>query len=528
MVVRLQSIAGLFILIFASRACMAAGADPDAPQDRRAMDVVRYEDFGAIGDGKADDIAAIAKAHAHANQHRLPVQAKDGATYYLGGSQTQIVIQTDTDFGQARFIIDDTRVQDRGAHVFEVRPSQAQVKLTGLKSLKKNQPTLDTDLPGACVVVVRNANVKHYIRRGLNQNSGSPMTDVFLVDAQGRVDPNTPIILDFDQITEAKAFVVDEPTLTIRGGRFTTIANAAESKYTYYARGFAIRRSNVVLTDLEHRITGEGEQGAPYGGFVNIANCANVTVRDCVLSGHKTYLTIGAAGKPVSMGSYDISCNYAMNVSFINCRQFNDIDDTRYWGIMGSNFCKNLVYDGCTLSRFDAHQGVANATIRNSTLGYMGINAIGTGTLLVQNTTVRNRSHFINLRPDYGSTWHGQIIIRDCVFEPRSTGTAVPSVIGGQNDGQHDFGYTCYLPQTLTIENLRIDDGQRPAEYKGPAIFANFNSRFTDADYQEKYPCIKPERVILKNVTTTSGRTMRLSDNMVMFRDVQVTEAQGP
>ncbi len=36
---------------------------------------------------------------------------------------------------------------------------------------------------------------------------------------------NSPIIWDFDQITDITAFPIDETTLTITGGRFTTIAN---------------------------------------------------------------------------------------------------------------------------------------------------------------------------------------------------------------------------------------------------------------------------------------------------------------
>ncbi len=63
--------------------------------------------------------------------------------------------------------------------------------------------------------------------------------------------------------------------------------------------------------------------------------------------------------------------------------------------------------------------GVANATIRNSTLGHQGINAIGSGTFIVENSTIRG-NNLINLRSDYGSTWEGEFIIRDCIFVPRS------------------------------------------------------------------------------------------------------------
>ena len=63
-------------------------------------------------------------------------------------------------------------------------------------------------------------------------------------------------------------------------------------------------------------------------------------------------------------------------------------ENTKYWGIMGSNYCKNITLDGCKLSRFDAHQGVLNATVRNSVLGHHGIKLIGSGTALIENTIV--------------------------------------------------------------------------------------------------------------------------------------------
>jgi hypothetical protein len=344
-----------------------------------------------------------------------------------------------------------------------------------------------------------------------------------VVDENGNVDMDAPIIWDFDHITEITALPMDEATLTISGGRFTTIANKAESKYTYYSRNIAIRRSNVVVNGLEHRITGEGEQGAPYGGFLNISDCSYVTVKNTILTGHKTYRTIGSAGKPVSMGSYDILVNRALNVSFVNCRQTNDINDRTYWGILGSNYSKNLLYDNCTFSRFDAHMGVANATIRNSTLGHMGINAIGTGILIVENSTIRGRT-LVNLRQDYGSTWQGEFLIRNCVFVPSGGQPVSASLIGGSYSGQHDFGYTCYMPERITIENLHIDDSNHPEDYQGPSIFADFNPEMTNDSYHEEFPYVQTREVILRNVTTSSHKDLRLSDNLFMFRDVKVID----
>lgn len=487
----------------------------------KAAGWVRYSDFCARGDGKTDDMNAIAATHAFANQQHLPVKADDGVTYYISGKKRTAIIQTNTDFGSATFIIDDTEVQSRNAPVFMARSSMQPFKPEGITTLKRNQDKINAALPGPCLITVTDSNVKHYIRFGLNQNNGSSQTDIFVTDKNGNVDMDAPIIWDFDQITDITALPIDEETLNITGGHFITIANKAESKYTYYNRNIAIRRSNVLVSGLEHRVTGEGDHGAPYGGFISISNCAYVTVKNTILTGHKTYSTIGSAEKPVSMGTYDISVNRALNVSFVNCSQTNDINDATYWGILGSNYSKNLLYDSCTFSRFDAHQGVANATIRNSTLGHMGINAIGSGTLTVENTTIRGRS-LINLRSDYGSTWQGDFIIRNCIFIPANGKKASAALINGYNSGQHDFGYTCYMPERITIENLRIDDSNHPGDYEGPAIFTNFNPQMTDDSYREKFPYIITREVILRNVATASGKPLRVSSNPFMFKNVKV------
>ncbi len=482
---------------------------------------VRYSDFGAKGDGKTDDMKAIVAAHEFANAQGLPVKADNGAAYYIGGKDLTAIVKTDTDFGTASFVIDDREAKNRNSPIFLVSSSLKSYKVEGIKSLKKNQKKVDLQLPGPALITVTDTNTKRYIRFGPNQNNGASQTDIFLVDKDGNVDEGAPIIWDFDQITEITALPIDENKLTIKGGRFKTVANREESKYNYYMRNISIQRSNVIVDDLKHEITGEGDHGAPYSGFLNISNCTDVKVENVVLTGHQTYQTIGSAGVPVSMGSYDIIVGRALNVSFVNCSQTNDIDDSNFWGIMGSNFSKNLLFDNCTFSRFDAHMGVANATIRNSTLGHMGINAIGTGTFTVENSEIRARS-LINLRSDYGSTWEGKIIIRDCRFVPAGGKPIHASLINGSNSGQHDFGYTCYMPEQIIIENLKIDDSNHPEDYRGPAIFGNFNPKRIDESYLEKFPYVITKVVTIKNVTTSSGKELRISDNEVMFKGVRV------
>ena len=510
------------ILLGVVLAAGTVGMVADA-QERVPPGVVTYEEFGAVGDGKADDQKAIIAAHAAANKRGVPVRACDGKTYYIGKGTATADICTDVDFGTASFVIDDHEVPlaKRGASIFRIVPTAKPVAIKGLTTLTRGQANIGVSLPGPSLVEVVDGTVRQYIRYGLNQNNGTPKREVFLASADGTVDPATPIIWDYGKVTHAVARPLDAKTLVIKGGRFMTIANQAESKYNYHGRNFTVNRSNVRFEGLRHDITGEGDHGAPYGGFISIAFAANVTVTNCIFTAHKTYRTIGAAGKPVSMGSYDLSVNNSVNVSFVNCRQTTDINDGRDWGLLGSNYCKNMLYDGCAFSRFDAHMGVANATIRNSELGYMGINAIGFGTFLVENTTVRCGS-FFNLRGDYGSTWRGDFIVRNCTFVPRNGQKAVGTLVNGNSTDWHDFGYECHMPRRIVFDGLKIEDANHPDKYDGPYIFGQFSKKNVGPDYVEKYPYHVTEEVVLKNVTTASGKPVNLSPNAWMFRNVKV------
>jgi hypothetical protein len=145
---------------------------------------------------------------------------------------------------------------------------------------------------------------------------------------------------------------------------------------------------------------------------------------------------------------------------------------------------------------------------------------IGMGTLLLEGTTVRSDG-FVNLREDYGSTWQGELIIRNCIFQCTGEKTS-PVILSGKNNGQHSHGYTAHMPERVTIDKLRIEDTNPPDAYDGPAVLGNFNPGYKDASFVEKFPYGKTREVTVKDVTTASGKPIRLSDNPVMFRDVVV------
>ncbi len=486
---------------------------------------VNYETFGAQGDGVTDDMQAICAAHEYANAHGLSVRTKPDATYHLGGRALTVVIATNTDWNTSRFTIDDTQVEDHRASLFAVR-SQLEPEKLQIDRLTRDQKQIDARPTHDCHVLVENDNKRRYIRRGLNQNKGVPQHDCFVLRRDGSVE--SPIDWDYDVITRIEARPIDDAPLVLRGGVFTTFANCMQQKvgYNYWARNIAISRSNTEVDGLTHYVVGETAVGHPYSGFISIQQCADITLRNCFATGHKIYSTIGTANKPVSMGSYDYNANNVVNFRMINCRM-NHVTDRTRWGVIGSNFCKNILLEDCTLSRMDTHMGVSGTyVIRRCSLGHMGLNAIGRGKLTVEDSTLHGNT-LINFRRDYGSTWEGDLVIRNCRWVPACGDATWPHMIGVSNDGMHDFGYPCSMPREITIDGLVVDDSNHPEDYRGMYLFTDSDDLHDSGEDRaptRPFPYAPCRKMTIRGLTTASGMKPKLSPNEEMGTHTVVIE----
>ncbi|WP_254560974.1 hypothetical protein [Dyadobacter diqingensis] len=126
--------------------------------------------------------------------------------------------------------------------------------------------------------------------------------------------------------------------------------------------------------------------------------------------------------------------------------------------------------------------------------------------------------NIVNLRFDYGSTWQPELVIRNFVFVPADSKSSSAALVGRSNSGQLDFGYTCYMSEKITIKNLRIEDSKHPENYHGPAIFINFSSEMTGDSNREKFHFVNTKEVIIRNVTTASGKAVQISQNAFMLK----------
>jgi hypothetical protein len=507
--------AAAWIALFLVQA-LCPGEAAGSAQDREGNRVT-YEAFGAVGDGVADDLPAICKAHEHANKNGLGVRSKPDATYHLGRRALTAIIQTDTDWGTSRFIIDDSGgVEDFKRPLFEIRSRLQPIPLE-IKRLTRDQKSMNLRPPRDCVVHVENRNRRLYIRRGLNRNDGSVQQEVFILRSDGAIVGG--IDWNYDVVTRVVAWPIDPEPLALRGGNFTHIANRMrqEQGSGYWSRNIRISRSNTEVAGIVQRVTGETDSGSPYSGFLEAKQCANITLRDCSIDGRKTYVKIGNAGKPVAMGSYGYNANSVINFRMVNCRM-EDIHDRTRWGVIGTNFMKNILLEDCVLSRMDVHQGVSGVyIIRRTTLGHAGLNAIGRGRLIIEDSTLHGR-HLISFRSDYGSTWDGEVHIRNSRWIPPS---GDPVMFRMDNDGTHDFGYPCSMPRRVRIDGLVVEDSGKS---ENPRVLTIFSDPLGPPRHDRPFPYRLTERLEVRGLETASGLPPRICDNPEVAKAIKVVD----
>ena len=454
---------------------------------------IYYKDYGAVGDGLTDDFFALKACHDYANEWGHTVNGDKNATYYIGrenGTQS-IHIQTDTYWNCCTFIWDDSVIDKPSeskafqASIFKITADDPSYTISGSKlpvtSVMSGATSIGDWKPSERVMVVLTDSTKrHYIRYGSNQNNGSAQVEIVIVNPDGSIDPDTPIQWDYTDLSKMTVYPVNDTPITVSGGTkdqvddydamgtfdnyhninrtvIHTYFNTAPSEYNYHARNIAITRSNVTIKNLEHILHDDVETSAPYNGWIAVNNCTDVVVEGMIVQMQKGFATIGANGSSVGMGSYEFSAGYANRLTWRACRISNFFEEdgrVTYDGNMGTNYCKNLMFDNVVNHSFDAHCGLYNGTIKDSTIEHL--NFIGGGTIKYENVTVYTdgASAAMTYRSDYGSIWNGDVII-DGLTLKTSKESPTLSVIGATYTN-HYFGYTCYLPKTVSINNAKI------------------------------------------------------------------------
>ena len=528
--------------------------------DIKERGYVTYEDFGAVGDGVTDDFVAIYKAHEYANENKLPVKGTPGKTYYIHdtsfGTDTihVAVIKTDVDWCGANFIIDDTDLTVMHGYpcremalspIFRIEPDDvhAKEKITDPEFLSKiaaqglNQKTKKIDLGldwnGPVMIIPYNSAHRAFRRRSTNQYNGAPMHEIIVVEEDGSISCETPIMFSYSQIDYMDVYRLDPNTaITVENAVFTTRESrvnhciqkdGGQLEYIYNGyifRGIHVKRSYTTVRKIEHRLTGgftlleraeKNLEGAMYTGFYTADYANHVTFKDCIIpgrtspglgGGHSSYgfkashinrILLDGCFQPnfwvtVDPVTYEIKDATAYDenaighatktskdaIAAMGSTVVNGVKKSLCWGLGGTNYCKNMHFVNSTLTRYDAHAGLYNGRIANCNIS--GMELTGVGKLTVENTNWYQYSPtgpLLHLRGDYGFHWSGDIVIKNVnayVMDTEKLNIAHHNFVNWY------FGYSCAFPN-IDIDNLKFFN-QKTEELLPPEYNVNL-FRFT-------------------------------------------------
>lgn len=224
-----------------------------------------------------------------------------------------------------------------------------------------------------------------------------------------------------------------------------------------------------------------------------------VTIDSCVIEGPRRFWDVdnGDGTGSVNRGSYTIRADLTSSLTISNIKQTNiyaDDDSNNkidHHAVMGSNYCKNVTFQGNTMSAFDSHTGLHNLIVSGCTVERL--NTIGTGTIIVENTTIHtaNTNSALVLRDDYNSNFKGDVYFRNVTLQTYNAGYAGLFWVGfynyntglyysdgyqwtsngatvtdqyhvqdtTKNDGDDSAYYSSYLPENVYIDGLTILEG---------------------------------------------------------------------
>lgn len=501
------------------------------------------------------------------------VYSDENKTYYLSTMNKPIDVITNVDFKNSKFIIDDyidlnnDNVNDVNTVdvIFNVtNPIYIKTKNLRYLELKENLDSgfvvnkNSTNLSSIINALKNNLNYKNddfikkqfdgsrywivtlensnrmYIRTGKNATSGHYQTDVIVIDSStGNVVVGST--WNYDSLRSVKVYPMNTNNITIRNGEFVTRTNnvvySSKNINDYSNRNLYVNYTgNVTIENIKHNIdenyhsytgTYQSINGNLYFGFIKLNNTANVKINNVDLSSHTFTHIVDSFGNETTSGNgtYDLTINNSANV-YINdlsyycknndsvCYNSNIVDYTK-WGIMNSNNSKNLFITNSKLNRIDAHRGVTNLYLKDSTIGSRGITLIGDGYFYGENVLFDRSTTMINLRQDYGSTFDGSIYLKNVNYKiGNNASPRYPNIIFSDNLENHYFGYKTYFPNVY-IDGINID-----TTYNNEIVYVSVlrlaKNPNSTADYSsiDKLYNFKSD-FVLKNLSITNS--MRIS-----------------
>lgn len=412
-------------------------------------DFVNPDDYGAAGDGIANDYQAIESAIADATLNGKYVKFSSNKTYYWDGDG--INPTCDIDFNNCTLLM-----PNKDASLF-LTPEYVSTSYSA--SLFTPYKTTSPDLIGKSFALRTRLSLGE--RQG---GSGGTYyhTQYIVCDSEGNFT-NGPIVAGFEQSSSFLCSFIQPSVQTPIVIKNVTLKYVNTN--TLVAGLISCRRNNVHISHIN--IIGQLEThtngAAAIADFQYCAMCSLTDVQGNSPSANtKLACYVGSA----------VRCSDIV---------FKNWFTTGGWGHTGLSFITNMTVDNCRLNRCDIHYGFCGYfSVKNSVLasnaGYATI-GYGYGNLIYDHVVfISSQIYCATIRPDFGILPMADVLFVGCSFYTSNTATNTAAV---------------YIPALTALENI-TDFGDK----KFNVIFdaCNFNvrtplSNFSDATLSA-YICV--------------------------------------
>ncbi len=119
------------------------------------------------------------------------------------------------------------------------------------------------------------------------------------------------------------------------------------------------------------------------------------------------------------------------------------------------------------------------------------------------------------------------MVIRNCRWIPSAGRTTTPQMFGTRNDGQHDFGYPCFMPREVTIDGLYVDDSNHPNDYQGLYYFSDPGGPRQQDPASAPFPYAHCQTLRVTKLTTASGKEPRICSDPRLAKSITLIKGDG-
>ncbi len=345
---------------------------------------------------------------------------------------------------------------------------------------------------GDLMIIPYDSSHNVYRRRGYGAFNGAAMHEIIIIDKNGNVSDETKIMFNYQNIDYIEVYKLDESTaITIENAKVITRDSQidhtdAEGKFQsgYVTRGLNVNRSYTTVKNLEHVVTDgfdlndrayDGLEGPSANGFFTASNANHVTFKDCIMPGRMKYNNASSYNFSAATVNYIVLDGCIQSNFWVTLDSNNNIVPSTewtegaqtsmgsasingktigfYWGLGGTNWCKNMEYLNSKISRFDAHQGLYDGRIINTEINDMELTGVGKLEIAdVKWYSYATSTPLLFLRSDYGYTWNGEITLENVEAYIHR---AQKLVISNHSYKNWYFGYTSQIP-SVAIDNLDL------------------------------------------------------------------------